>query len=113
MIKRTTTTTYEYDNEGKIIKKTIVEEVIEEQLQQYPLTNPCKQHEFWWQQPYCDNNSTSGANPNLTTTTTTINWHQGSDRKISVAALCLLSGGEVLWKVLRLNIYQTAQHKKK
>ena len=79
MIKRTTTTTtYEYDGDGKIIKKTIVEEVIEEQyqqLQQYPLTNPCKPntHEFWWNQPYCDNNSTSGANPNLTTTTTTIN----------------------------------------
>ena len=80
MIKQTkTTTTYEYDGDGKIIKTTIVEEVIEEQyqpLQQYPLTNPCKPydtHEFWWNQPYCDNNSTSGANPNLTTTTTTIN----------------------------------------
>ena len=77
MTKRTTTTTtYEYDSDGKMIKKTIVEEIVEEQLQQYPLTNPCKQHgvhEFWWDQPYCGNNTTSGANPNLTTTTTTIN----------------------------------------
>lgn len=79
MIKRKTTTTYEYNKDGNVIKKTIVEESFEDEnkpYQQYPLTNPCKPydtHEFWWNNPYCDSNTTSGANPNLTTTTTVSN----------------------------------------
>ena len=76
MLKRKTTTTCEYDSEGKMIKKTIVEEIFEEELAQLtPLTNPCNpndtHYKFWWKQPYCS--GTDVPSPNLTTTTTAIN----------------------------------------
>ena len=40
MVKRKTTTTYEYDKDGNVIKKTITEEVFEENSLN-TLTNPC------------------------------------------------------------------------
>jgi hypothetical protein len=45
MIKRKTTTTYEYDKDGNVIKKTIVEEVFEESN---PLTYPYNPTPFYY-----------------------------------------------------------------
>lgn len=75
MIKRDTTETiYEYDKEGKLIKKTVTETHEEEEgtILTYPAypTNPCgptnDPNKNWWKQPYV---TWSNADP-LTTTLT-------------------------------------------
>ena len=90
MIKRDTTETiYEYDKEGKLIKKTVTETHEEEEgttlTYPYP-TNPCSPstgtpNNDWWRQPYITWNNTNPLTATLTqdisgsvnTTTTTHN----------------------------------------
>lgn len=72
MIKRTTTTTtYEYDKDGNMIKKTIVEEVFEENNNTltYPNTTPYTPSPFY----YCnDPTSTSTKASDVLTTKTNV-----------------------------------------
>ena len=81
MIKRTTTeTTYEYDKQGNLVKKTVTETHEEEDntILTYPSTplNPCPNTtpSDWWKQPYVtySNGTTSDSSTINTTTTTTI-----------------------------------------
>lgn len=72
MIKRTITETiYEYDKDGNLLKKTVTETHTEEDNMlnwpSYP-TNPCNPNE-----PYITWCGTSGASPNLATTTNKLN----------------------------------------
>lgn len=89
MIKRNTTETiYEYDKEGKLIKKTVTETHEEEEgtTLTYPVypTNPCNPNtntpsNDWWKQPYVTLSNagpiTPTANDPVTYTNTTTTAH--------------------------------------
>lgn len=76
MIKRDTTETiYEYDKEGKLIKKTVTETHEEEEgtILTYPAypTNPCNPNtntpsNDWWKQPYVTLNNAGQITPTVT-----------------------------------------------
>lgn len=73
MIKRDTTETiYEYDEEGKLIKKTVTETHEEEEgttlTYSYP-TNPCSPN--WWKQPFSNAGPLTTTLNNLATCTNT------------------------------------------
>ena len=83
MTKRDTTETiYEYDKEGKLIKKIVTETHEEEDgtTLTYPyITNPCTPSNDWWKQPYVNWNNvgpiTPTANDSVTHTNTTTTAH--------------------------------------
>lgn len=76
MIKRDTTETiYEYDKEGKLIKKTVTETHEEEEgtTLTYPVypTNPCNPNtntpsNDWWKQPYVTWSNAGQITPTVT-----------------------------------------------
>ena len=75
MVKRKTTTTYEYDKDGNVIKKTITEEVFEESSLNtltYPNTTPYTPSPFYYcNDPTCST-STKASDTSTTKTNVTI-----------------------------------------
>ena len=71
MVKRKTTTIYEYDKDGNIIKKTITEEFFEENnsLLNYPNTTPYTPSPFY----YCNDQTCTTATKASDVITTTTN----------------------------------------
>ena len=62
MVKRKTTTTYEYDKDGNVIKKTITEEVFEENSLN-TLTTPYYQSPFYYHNdPTCSTATKTSTN---------------------------------------------------
>ena len=79
MLKRDITeTTYEYDKEGKLIKKTVIEKHEEESNNtfNYPISDPNTINSDWWKQPFTVSNP---CDTNTSTTTTITKTNNSTD----------------------------------